>query len=62
MTGTNPAMHGRLASDVRHAPVLHELTFNIKVNNMQELNFEEIEIVSGGNMPEASVGGSSDTN
>jgi len=55
-------MHGRLASDVRHAPVLHELTFNIKVNNMQELNFEEIEIVSGGNMPEASVGGSSDTN
>jgi len=25
---------------------------------MQELNFEEIEVVSGGNMPEASVGGS----
>lgn len=29
---------------------------------MQELNFEEIEVVSGGFMPEASVGGSSDTN
>lgn len=29
---------------------------------MQELNFEEIEIVSGGNMPEASVGGNSDWN
>jgi hypothetical protein len=27
---------------------------------MQELNFEEIEIVSGGNMPEGSVGGSLD--
>jgi len=26
---------------------------------MQELNFEEIEIISGGNMPESSVGGSS---
>lgn len=24
---------------------------------MQELNFEEIEVVSGGNMPESSVGG-----
>lgn len=24
---------------------------------MQELNFEEIKVVSGGNMPEASVGG-----
>lgn len=23
---------------------------------MQELNFEEIEVVSGGNMPESSVG------
>ena len=29
---------------------------------MQELNFEEIEVVSGGNMPETSVGGSSDWN
>lgn len=27
---------------------------------MQELNFEEIEVVSGGNMPESSVGGSLD--
>ncbi|MDN2670696.1 hypothetical protein OX459_04720 [Janthinobacterium sp. SUN026] len=53
-------MYGDLASGVHHAPELQELTFNIKVNNMQELNFEEIEIVSGGNMPEASVGGGSD--
>lgn len=29
---------------------------------MQELNFEEIEIVSGGLMPETSVGGDSDWN
>jgi len=29
---------------------------------MQELNFEEIEMVSGGIMPEASVGGDSDWN
>jgi len=28
--------------------------------NMQELNFEEIEIVSGGLMPETSVGGDTD--
>lgn len=28
--------------------------------NMQELNLEEIEIISGGLMPEASVGGDSD--
>jgi copper(I)-binding protein len=62
MTGTNPAMHGGLASGVHHAPELHELTFNNKVNNMQELNFEEIEVVSGGNMPESSVGGSSGWN
>jgi len=27
---------------------------------MQELNFEEIEIVSGGLMPETSVGGDTD--
>lgn len=26
---------------------------------MQELNVEEVEVVSGGNMPESSVGGSS---
>ena len=56
-TGINTAIHGDLASGVRHAPELHELTFNIKVNSMQELNFEEIEVVSGGNMPESSVGG-----
>lgn len=55
-------MHGGLASGVHHAPELHELTFNIKVNSMQELNFEEIEVVSGGNMPESSVGGDSDMN
>jgi hypothetical protein len=29
---------------------------------MQELNFEEIDVVSGGVMPEASVGGSSGMN
>lgn len=27
---------------------------------MQELNFDEIEEVSGGNMPESSVGGDTD--
>lgn len=57
MTGTNPAMHCGLASGVHHAPELHELTFNIKVNNMQELEIHEIEVVAGGNMPESSVGG-----
>ena len=53
-------MHSDVVIGVRHAPELHELTFNIKVNSMQELNFEEIEVVSGGNMPETSVGGNSD--
>jgi hypothetical protein len=27
---------------------------------MQELNLEEIEVISGGNMPESTVGGSLD--
>jgi len=31
--------------------------FNSKENNMQELSANEIEEVSGGNMPESSVGG-----
>jgi hypothetical protein len=36
--------------------------FNIELNNMQELNTHEIDEVSGGNMPESSVGGDSDMN
>jgi hypothetical protein len=31
---------------------------NQRGNNMQELEIHEIEVVSGGNMPESSVGGS----
>ncbi|MEG0881010.1 MAG: hypothetical protein RSH52_07070 [Janthinobacterium sp.] len=50
-------MHSDVASGVRHAPELYELTFNIEAIIMQDLNINEIEKVSGGNMPESSVGG-----
>lgn len=59
-TGINTAIHGDLASGVRHAPELHELTFNVKVNNMQELNTNEIDEVAGGLLPDSSVGGNTD--
>lgn len=59
-TGINTAIHGDLASGVRHAPELHELTFNVKVNNMQELNTNEIDEVAGGLLPESSVGDNTD--
>jgi hypothetical protein len=39
-------------------PILpHEKRRNQRENNMQELEVNEIEEVSGGNMPESSVGG-----
>jgi hypothetical protein len=52
-------MHSDVVSGVHHAPELHELVFNVEANIMQDLNINEIEKVSGGNMPESSVGGSS---
>ncbi|MNM48247.1 hypothetical protein D3C81_592270 [compost metagenome] len=53
-------MHDDLVSGVRHVSELHELILNIKENRMQELNAHEVEVVSGGVMPESSVGGTSD--
>lgn len=51
-------MHSDVVIGVHHAPELHELTFNIKMNSMQELNTHEIEVVSGRNIPESSFGDS----
>ena len=50
-------MHSDVVSGVHQAPDLHELIFNIEANIMQDLNINEIEKVPGGNMPESSVGG-----
>jgi hypothetical protein len=41
---------------------MHKDVFNIEANIMQDLNITEIKKVSGGNMPESSVGGTYDWN